>query len=284
MTPRWISGHSSDPDNYPALMTEEGINDCTALVYFYDPDGYGGPGNIVDSLRLNVVFKAGRMPSEQYVDGFDYTYAEWTEVGAYPWLDAPGDGNYIEGSSDAAWECWFSFADIELGDSVIDYVQLEGFTDGPYDENVDFDVYDSGFNWLGSLYANGAPEWVTPRWVGADRTSDIVPALMTEEGINDFEVLVYFYDPAGHGGPGNIVDSLRLVVYFLAERVNLPQVPDVYVIQPGQVLTLDIAVWPLDTQDVGTYACTITVLYSYGGNFWMEGEKKVITESWWVSE
>jgi hypothetical protein len=279
LTPRWV-GSDKTSDLYPALLTEEGINDGEVMIYDYDPDAAGGAGNIVDCLRLYVVFKAGRPPAMPVVDGFTAERAQWTEVGTGPFLDAVGDGNYIEGSSDAAQHRWFTFEDVDVGTSVIDYVQLWGYTDGAYDEAVDYDVYATGFNWVGSLYGTGTPEWVTPRWVGSDKTSDLYPALLTEAGINDLELMVYFYDPEGHGGPGNIVDCIQLEITFKADRVALPLEEPLYVVQPGEVMYLEPLIWPLQPEDVGTYVCTITVYYSYAGTFFNTGDKKVITESW----
>ncbi|UCE29230.1 MAG: hypothetical protein JSV85_00360, partial [Candidatus Bathyarchaeota archaeon] len=70
------------------------------------------------------------------------------------------------------------------------------------------------FVWLGSLYATGAPAWVTPRWTPpGSNASDLDQTLLTEEGINNLQLLVYFYDFYGSGEPGNIIDALRLKVY-----------------------------------------------------------------------
>jgi len=87
-----------------------------------------------------------REPIDLYVDGFTGERTDWTEVGASPFLDAAEDGNYLLGSSDAAQHRWFSFEDFELGDSIIDYVQLEGYTNGPYNEAIDYDIYYTGFS------------------------------------------------------------------------------------------------------------------------------------------
>jgi len=62
------------------------------------------------------------------------------------------------------------------------------------------------------LYATGAPAWVTPRWFSLT-VDEVYPAALTEAGLNNLEVMLYFFDPYGSGGPGNIIDALRLKVY-----------------------------------------------------------------------
>jgi hypothetical protein len=279
--PRWTSDKMSDVN--ADLLTEEGINNLVALVYFYDPAHVADGTDVLDALWMHVVFKAGRAPDYPYADGFTHVLnSGWTTVGTEPWLDAEADGNYVTSTTNGAQMRFFSFADVDVGTGVIDYVQLWGYTDGTSNEGIDYDVYTSSFDWLGSLYATGAPAWVTPRWVGSDRTSDILPALLTEAGINDLEVLLYFYDPDTLADGTDVLDALMLEVTYKADRVALPLSPDDYVIQPGEVLTLEDALWPLQPEDPGTYMTTVTVYYSFGGTFWNVGAKKVVTRSWWV--
>ncbi|UCE28552.1 MAG: hypothetical protein JSV85_04520 [Candidatus Bathyarchaeota archaeon] len=157
-----------------------------------------------------------------YVDSFAPVYDEWSHVGTDPYLNATGDGNYIEGTFDGAVMAWFTFEDVVLEPGeYIKSVTLFGYTDGPYDEGCDFDIYANDFTWLGSLYATGAPNWVTPRWVGDATVSDLYPVAKTEDGLNGMEVLAYFYDPAGAGGPGNIIDALKLEVIVGDDRLKI---------------------------------------------------------------
>ncbi|UCG36304.1 MAG: hypothetical protein JSV64_06740 [Candidatus Bathyarchaeota archaeon] len=249
VTPRW-TGDASASDLYPKLLTETGIKDFEVMVYFYDPMGHGGLGNTLDCLRLKIEYASG---AAEYVcvDGYTVERQQWAEVGASPFLDAPDDGSYIEGTTDGAQHRWFTFEDPEFSGSIIDYVQLEGYTDGPYQELIDFDVYTKDFTWLGSLYATGAPAWVTPRWVGTDKTSDLEPALLTAAGISDFEALVYFYDPMGYGGLGNILDCLRLKIVFgngTAEYVYV----DGFVAEKQQWIEVGASPF-LDAPDDGSY-------------------------------
>jgi len=152
-----------------------------------------------------------------YVDGFKPWIIQWavSDILASPWLDAV-DSNYIEGTFDGAWMANFTFENITLPPcQAITEVVLEGYTNGPYNPTVDYDVYTlPNFVWLGSLYATGAPAWVTPRYTpSGSNASDLDQTLLTEQGINNLQLLVYFYDPYGSGGPGNTIDALRLKVY-----------------------------------------------------------------------
>ena len=151
---------------------------------------------------------------ELYVDDFKPWMSQWDVSGASPWLDAI-DSSYIEGTFHLALMGNFTFEDINLPPcEVITKVVLEGYTNGPYTYDVDYDVFTlPDVVWLGSLYATGAPAWVTPRWVWGAPASDLDPTLLTEEGINNLQLVVLFYDPAGLGGTGNIIDALRLKVY-----------------------------------------------------------------------
>lgn len=156
---------------------------------------------------------------ELYVDDFKPWMSQLAVSGVSPWLDAVGDNNYIEGTSDGDMMGNFTFEDINLPpDEVITKVVLEGYTRGLYNQDVEFDVYTvhawPDIDWLGSLYATGTPagSWVTPRWIHKD-ASEIDRDLLTQSGLNSLEVMLYFYDPTGSGGTGNILDALRLRVY-----------------------------------------------------------------------
>ena len=262
----------------------------------HEDQKFSGPLQVmarIDSVRkedgMTTTFWAGqsyqypplREPETLYVDGFDYTKDNWTETGASPYLDAPDDGNYIEGTFDAAQQRWFSFEDLSTIDaSLVDYVQLEGYTDGPYDEGVDYDIYSQDFNWLGSLYGNGAPEWQVPRWT-SDPSHVNEPGLLDPTFLNDFAVMVYYYDPDGLSMGDDHLDALYIEVGYKVGRVAIPVDPPVYMVEPGEVTWIgEGAVWPLQEEDVGTYTTTVTVFYSYNGLFFVEATKQVISEDW----
>jgi len=286
LIPRWTGPvHSSDL--LPSLMTEEGLNNFVCMPYFYDPGGVATGNDIIDCLRLYVVFKSGRAPETTYVSDYDYTLEGWTEVGAAPWLNATDDDNYVTSTTDGAQHRWFTFGPVDIGDSIVDEVVLEGYTNGPYNPGIDYDVYSGDFDWLGSLYATGEPAWVTPRWT-TDNASDILPALKTQEGLDSFKCMLYFFDPDGLATGEDIVDALRLTIYFKAGRVVLPPNPPEFVVQPGEIIWLPTATWRLEPEDVGVtgpslYETTITVQYTYFGARFNEATKKVITRHWVVN-
>ena len=216
-------------------------------------------------------------PVYLYVDGFTADAEEWITVGTEPWLDASEDGNYIEApiGFDGAWMVWFTFEDVVLPVGYgIGRVTLEGYTDGPYEEGVDFDVYTQNWAWLGSLYAAGEPAWVGVRWTGAS-VNEADPSAGTLEGLNALKVLVMLYDPDLICVPGNIVDCLRLKVEFG------PLPTPIYVVPPGEEMDFDLSEWTLREEDVAKYACTITVYTTYNDFAWNPAPK-VQTRSWEV--
>jgi hypothetical protein len=215
-----------------------------------------------------------------YVDGFIPVVAGWNTIGSAPYLDAIEDGNYIEATSDGAMIAWFTFENISLGpEDVISAVILEGYCNGPSNEDVDYDMYAGDFTWLGSLYGRGEPFWVRPRWIGAS-VSDVYPAALTEAGLNDMVALAYYYDPDGYA-TADIIDCLRLRVEFAPYLISPSATPE-YLIQPGQEMDFDTAIWePLKAWDVGKYAVSITVYCTYNGYSWVPGPK-VQTRTWWV--
>jgi hypothetical protein len=278
--PRWVGGAIAS-EMYPALLTEEGINNLEIMWYNY---GGAGADTIIDAMRLHVVFVKGRPAEYPAVDGFTAERTQWTEVGTSPFLTDPDDGNEIVGSANAAQHRWFTFEDIELGTSVVDEVRLWVYLEGPYNEGIDYDCYAPGFNWLGSYYGTGEGRvWQdVPRWNDDLIASEAYPALLTEEGINGFEILWYYYDPDGLTAGNDIIDAMYLEITFLADRVALPLEEPVYEIQPGEVTWMGPLVWPMELEDVGTYTCTITVYYTFGNIRFNYGAKKIITETFRV--
>lgn len=207
-----------------------------------------------------------------YCNEFTADYVEWSTNGVPPYLDAPDDGNYIDGTFDAAFMAWFGFEDISLDGRLIDTVTLEGYTDGPYTGDVDFDAYDGNFAWHGSLYATGAPAWVTPRWLDpGECVSTINPDTRTEAGLNGFQVLLYYYDPTNVGGSFDIVDCLRLRVDFASVD---PVDPPVFTIAPGDCVCLNASSWILAEEDVGFYRGTATCYYTYNEFTWIAGKRE----------
>lgn len=158
-----------------------------------------------------------------YVDGFtaELIQGDINRVGMPPYLDVPNDGNYIEGTAHCEMLAWFSFEDLTLGDAEIKEVVLEGYTDGLYNELVEYDVYtEDDFTWLGSLYATGESAWVAPRWTYGQTVDELYPAILNKDELNGLQILVHFYDPLGYGA-GPILDALRLKVWVYPISVHI---------------------------------------------------------------
>lgn len=189
-------------------------------------------------------------PEYHYVDGFSADFTGWTAVGTSPYLNAPDDGSYIEGTTDAAYMAWFTFTDVDPSYFTlyaIEHVWLEGYTNGPLNTGVDYDVYNAAFDWLGSLYGNDSPQWVRMRWIAPDDPTDNTDTtLLTESGFNAFKVLLYFYDPGNVGGAGNIIDSLRLYVTFMEKPVPpypfMSVSPAANIAQVGETFAVNIEI------------------------------------------
>jgi len=217
-------------------------------------------GPEIDKLRFLVVKGAPPPPPPPpdeilYVNEFTADYVDWTTHGVSPYLNATGDGNYIEGTTESAMIAWFGFENITSG-ATIAKVVLEGYTDGLYNEAVDYDVYNQSFTWLGSLYATGAPAWVTPRWVEDQTLDELDPTVLAEEGLNNLRILIHLYGP---GGPGDIIDALRLKVWYQ----EWPQWPDAETqrVMAMQNCTIDVLtdlVTPSNIEKLDSECFTIT--------------------------
>jgi len=188
---------------------------------------YDEAGIVIDELEATACFiihafeelsKSVSIDCEPvylYVNEEIPLWDHWTKYGTSPYLDAIEDGSYIEGWDNCMLSNAYGFEDITLGECTISKVTLEGYTNGPYDQDCDFDVYTyPDFDWLGSLYAKGEPAWVTPRWVDGEPASDIVPDLLTEPGLNSVQVVVHFWTADGLPRPPGQIDALRLKVEF----------------------------------------------------------------------
>ena len=189
-----------------------------------------------------------------YVDGFtaELVYG-MNRVGIPPYLDAPNDGNYLEGTEYCEMLAWFSFEDLALGDVEINGVVLEGYTHGPFNADVEYDIYaGDDLTWLGSLYATGEPAWVTPRWIGQS-VDEAYPAVLAEEGLNSLQVLVHFYDPLGYGA-GPILDALRLKVWVhhIQVRIDIKPGSDPNSVCMNASGLLPVAILGEDTFDVSS--------------------------------
>jgi hypothetical protein len=249
-----------------------------------------------DNIRLEdgavFTFYAGQAfttapprPDEYlYVDSFTFvseSFYEWTTVGDAPWLDAINDTNLIYTDTHSDVMSKFGFQNITLGDSLVKDVWVEGYTKAD-STAIDCDVYDDEISyWFGSLWGTDTWEWHGVRWVDYSM-SDEDPTLLTEEGINGYEVLVHYWVPSDlRPSAGNFyLDALRLKVEFYPPIS--PVDPPIYVLDPGETLELDPASWVLRSEDIGKYVVTATVWFSYSGTLWNRADMQM-TRTWWVT-
>lgn len=223
-----------------------------------------------------------------YVNEFVPIFNDWAKIGTDPYLDVPSDGSYIVGYDYGELDGYYGFEDLTLppGVQILD-VQLEGQTDGPYDENMDFDMYSWGtssgpFAWLGSLYAAGIGLWwVTPRWIGAS-VGDVLPEVLGEDPteLNNLGIVFYYWTADGAAHAPAIVNSARLAV-TIGAPID-PMVPPVYVVEPNKILELPPFTWELGVPALGKYYVTVTCEFSYYESLWNDA-KKVSTFTWWVN-
>lgn len=229
-----------------------------------------------------------RDPVYLYVNEYnEWLEWDWDFIGTSPYLDAAGDGSYIESSTMDALSSLYGFEDLTLnpGD-VIGSVVLEGYTQYPggSDDDMDMDMLGSigaGFPWLGSLWGTADWGWHTPRWIGAD-VSDVIPDLLGKDAtnLNNFEAIATYWtaDSLSHG-PMRL-DALRLKIEFTG---LYPLEGTVYEVGPDEELEVDPAAWALLPVDVGKYYVTATCFYTYMGYTWIQGTK-VQTRIFRVSE
>jgi hypothetical protein len=228
---------------------------------------YDLPGDPWHTFYGGQTYRTVAPPPEYlYVNEFIPWLTMWTTYGADPWLDAPDDGNYVEMGPDGTIMGVWGFDDIDLAGRLINRVVLEGYTNAPYDEGVDFDIYSAfDFTWLGSLYGTGAPAWVGVRWT-ADYVSDVCPWTLEQAGLNGFQVLGLSYYGTGSG---EILDCLRLRVEFASVA---PVEPPEYELAAGATMSTE-GTWIVTMDDLGRYVGRATVQYSYSGNSWIPASK-----------
>lgn len=88
---------------------------------------------------------------------------------------------------------------------------------------------------------------------------------MTEAGLNDLAVALYYYapweDPPGSEGPA-ACDCLKLIVTIRTGGV-VPAEGPWYLVGPGETVEPPPAVWYLEKQNTGKWHTTISMEYRY---------------------
>jgi len=224
-----------------------------------------------------------------YVDQVTYPFgpSDWTEIGTAPYLDAPDDGNYVQGTTMDHLTGAFGFQNITgLGplDKIFE-VRLEGYTRSA-SLDIDFDAYDTSFRWFGSLWGTASYAWQNPRWT-TDAVSTVYSGIKTVSNFNKFRMLFAYYTPDGSPMGNADLDCVRLKVTIETGGL-IPVTPKVYMdLAPGDIITPAAATWLLTTNDYGHWFTTIEAQYlmNYDARFpqvWLYG-LTTFTYEWWCS-
>jgi hypothetical protein len=208
---------------------------------------------------------------------------DWATIGAAPYLDALGDGNYITGTDNSEWSAVFGFEDITLGplDKIYE-VRLEGYTRSA-SLDIDFDAYDPSYRWYGSLWGTTSWDWHTPRWTDSS-VDQVYSGILTLSNFNNFKMMFNYFTPDGSPMGDADLDCVRLKV-TIETGGTVPATPSTYDLALGATITPTAATWILTSQDVGKWYTTVEVqyLYNYDPRFpqiWLYG-KTTFTYEWW---
>jgi hypothetical protein len=223
-----------------------------------------------------------------YCNGYTGSYSGWgwTEVGDAPYLNAVGDGNYLQ-APDLTNYNWdpvtgendypagfpivgrFDFENLALAGRAIASVALQAYIKYDYyDENNDIDTYArpngevGPTTWIGSEWGTADWAWQEPRWVsGATWGPNYSTDILTQEGIDAARIRYFMYWTADNLPHGNVyLDAIRLRVNFSPVA---PVEPPYVIVEPGQMVQMPaVNFYPLE-YDVGTYRCTVFAEYRY---------------------
>ena len=196
---------------------------------------------------------------ELYVDGYAPAAEDWSVYGTAPFLDAVGDGNYIESGGYCAMIGFFSLEDITMlpGETVTE-VKLEAWSKAESGE-IDGDVYiftnEMSWFWAGSIEASS--DW---GWYFTD--ADSMAALHDEASINSAEFLLHYWTPDGSSGPTQTVDAIRVTVTTAITAT----------INPGETIDMPLVVYTLMPEDKGKYRSLKATCYYRAVGTYIQGK------------
>jgi hypothetical protein len=203
------------------------------------------------------------------VDGFTADFTDWGLYGTGPYLDAVGDGNYVENPYYCAIVGLFSFADLPaLGPGeYVSSVSLYAFTSAQNPE-IDGDVY--VFNditewwWSGSIETG--PAW---GWAFTEYASSLDDVMYDEATINSASVLIHYWTPDGSEGPTMAIDAMKLVVETNFE----------FLIGPGESVDMPLVTYTLTEADKGVYRVVTATVWctAYVRNLWNAFRPQTVT-------
>jgi hypothetical protein len=229
-----------------------------------------------------------RDPEVYYVNEHIPWVNQWPLTnGTAPWLDEV-DGDYIGGNAYCQFVGIFGFEDLDppLGPAdIIANVIMEVYCRTASADDIDLDAYDwNTGGWIDSWYGGDVWGWCSGGRYYGPYTSDRSPALLTEAGFNNYQIVWHYYDPYGLG-PGYI-DACRLRVTFTGSE---PAWVRGTRIMPAQERTTEYATWDLYDFDAGMYVTTVTIEYKQETpdprfpQYWATAET-IYTYTWWCYE
>ena len=206
--------------------------------------------------------------------------SDWGEIGTTPYLNAAGDGSYIEGNAYCQLSSTFGFQDISLGpDEKITEVRVEGYTKAD-SLDIDFDVYDPSYHWYGSLWGSALWAWQSPRWT-TDPVNVIYPGITNPVNFNNFKLLFHYYTPDGSPMGNADLDCVRLKVTIETEVITF----DTEEVYPTWINPLVLAVQVQNQATQGeTFSVTVYAnAAAIDGTKTVDiaaGDKKTVLFSW----
>ena len=210
-----------------------------------------------------------------YVDGYiDIGWNDWNLAGPPEAMIGEPDGAYIESGGDCALQALYTFEDIDTKGRIVENVEFYGYSKcGDTGSDID-----SMINWLGGFQLawgnsqGGTLDWAWtnkryywpaynfPEYYGFPLDQPVV-----EEAINTATMAIHNY----HGG-WQQVDAYRMDVTY--SRYTPAQGNEAaYLVQPGETISVEPAVWFLSSYDTGHYYASATVYYSYYGTWFVRG-------------
>lgn len=207
-----------------------------------------------------------------YVDGFYPFWTDWNTAGPPEALIGPPDGSYIRSEGDCMFQGMYTFGDIDTQGRVVENVDFFAYSrcsaTGP-----DIDSYiswDGGYQFAWGDSQGGTLDWAwTKKWY-------YWPAYNFPE---------YYGFPLEQPAVQSAVDSAELAIHNYAGgwmevdayqmRVTYSKYTPAqgdeasYVVMPGETIDLPPATWPLSSFDTGVYYGSVTLHYSFGGEWFI---------------
>lgn len=208
---------------------------------------------------------------ELMVGGYDGSWqgAGWDEYGTAPFLDAVGDGNYIESGYYCSIGGMWSFADLPTlaPGEYVSSVSLYAYSQAA-SADIDGDVYI--FNditewwWSGSIEVGSS--WA---WAFTEYATSLDDVMYDEATVNSAMVLLHYWTPSGLDEGPMTIDAMKLVVETNFE----------FLIGPGESVDMPLVTYTLTEADKGVYRVITATVYctAYVRNLWNAFRPQTVT-------